>query len=280
MSRLINSILAHAILPEPTVNAWLKPLSTTPQYNTLVGMPWEIYRSASLTPKHPHTIDLYSKRGSAVAYEAYMGLIPQYGLGFTVLTAGGGAEAATAIADAVLSTFLPAVEAATRSDAHAYLGRYSSNQPAEAAADASMTITMDDGPGLVLASLSRNGSDILAALRALWASQPVPLGGLAQTLRLYPADVAHPAADGAGHASARTAEEWRLQYDIVSGNGLPPSGLPSAAVVAGACGTWQTPGMLVYGGQAVDRVVFEREGGQVVGVRVPALGMEMGVVRG
>jgi hypothetical protein len=67
--------MTYKILPQTAVNTWLKPLSTTPQLNTLVGMPWEIYRSDALTPDHPHTIDLYSKRGSTLDYEAYMGII-------------------------------------------------------------------------------------------------------------------------------------------------------------------------------------------------------------
>ncbi|KFY59086.1 hypothetical protein V496_05817 [Pseudogymnoascus sp. VKM F-4515 (FW-2607)] len=274
MSQFIRSILTHNILSRTEVNTWLKPLSTTPQLNTLVGMPWEIYRSNALTPDHPHTVDIYSKRGSAMGYEAYMGIIDQYGLGFTVLTAGGFSEAATNLADTLLTILLPAVEEATRSEAQEYIGNFTSSKEHES----TIRTTMDNGPGLILSNLTRNGSDIIGAIQGIWASQPVPLGGLSETLRLYPADVSRSVrvtecVDGKEKTKLQVEEEWRLQYDIVSGNGTPGK-LPSTYVVAGACGTFQTPGMLMYGGEALDRIVFVKEHDKVVGVKIPSLRVE------
>lgn len=277
MSQFIRSILTYKLLPQTAVNTWLKPLSTTPQLNTMVGMPWEIYRSAALTPDHPHTIDLYSKRGSALGYEAYMGIIDQYGLGFTILTAGGFSEAATNIADALLTTLLPGIEEATRSEAKSYVGKFTTGK----GDNSIVKTTMDNGPGLILANLTSNGSDIVEAIQVLWKAQPVPLGGLSKTLRLYPAGVSRSVnvtkfIKGREKTKTQIEEEWRLQYDIVTGNQAPGK-LPSAYVVAGACGTFQTPGMLVYGGEALDRFVFVKEGSKVVGVKVPSLRLEYDV---
>lgn len=277
MSQFIRSILTHKILSETEVNTWLKPLSTTPQLNTLVGMPWEIYRSNILTPDHPHTIDLYSKRGSAMGYEAYMGIIDQYGLGFTVLTAGGFSEAATNLADTLLAVLLPAVENATRSEAQEYVGSFTSSKESESI----IKTSMDIGPGLILSNLTRNGSDIIGAIKGLWASQLVPLGRLSETLRLYPADVPRTVrvaecVDGKEKTKTQVEEEWRLQFDIVSGNEAPGK-LPSTYLVACACGTFQTLGMLMYGGEALDRIVFVKEHGKVVGVKVPSLRVEYDV---
>lgn len=277
MSQFISSILTHKILSRTEVNTWLKPLSTTPQLNTLVGMPWEIYRSDILTPDHPHTVDVYSKRGSAMGYEACMGIIDQYGLGFTILTAGGFSEAATNLADTLLAIVLPAVEEATRSEAQEYIGRFTSSKERES----TIITTMDNGPGLILSSLTRNGSDIIGAIKGLRASQPVPLGGLSETLRLYPADVSRSVhvtecINGKEQTKTQVEEEWRLQFDIVSGNEAPGK-LPSTYLVAGACGTFQTLGLLMYGGEALDRIVFFKEHGKVVGVKVPSLRIEYDV---
>ncbi|OBT59668.1 hypothetical protein VE04_00083 [Pseudogymnoascus sp. 24MN13] len=277
MSQFIRSILTHKILSRAEVNTWLKPLSTTPQLNTLVGMPWEIYRSNILTPDHPHTVDVYSKRGSAMGYEAYMGIIDQYGLGFTVLTAGGFSEAATNLADTLIAILLPAAEKATRSEAQEYVGNFTSSKEHESA----FITTMDNGPGLILSNLTRNGSNIVGAIKSLWASQPVPLGGLSETLRLYPADVSRSirvteCVNGKEQPKTQVEEEWRLQFDIVSGNEAPGK-LPSTYLVAGACGTFQTSGLLVYGGEALDRIVFVKEHGKVVGVKVPSLRVEFDV---
>jgi hypothetical protein len=163
--------MTYKILRQTTVNTWLKPLSTTPQLNTLNGMPWEIYRSNALKPDHPHTIDLYSKRGSALGYEAYMGIIDQYGLGFTILTIGSFSEAATNIADALLTVLLPAVKEATRSEAQSYVGNFTASK----VHDSTIRTTMDNGPDLILSNLTSNGSDIIEAINVLWwhpASSP------------------------------------------------------------------------------------------------------------
>lgn len=206
-----------------------------------------------------------------------MGIIDQYGLGFTVLTAGGFSEAATNLADTLLAVVLPAVEKATRSEAQEYVGNFTSRKERESI----IRTTMDNGPGLILSNLTRNGSDIVGAIKGLWASQPVPLGGLSETLRIYPADVSHSVrvtecVDGKEETKTQVEEEWRLQYDIVSGNEAPGK-LPSTYLVAGACGTFQTPGMLMYGGEALDRIVFIKEHDKVVGVKVPSLRVEYDV---
>lgn len=206
-----------------------------------------------------------------------MGIIDQYGLGFTVLTAGGFSEAATNLADTLLTILLPAVEEATRSEAQEYVGNFTSSKEHKS----TIRTTMDNGPGLILSNLTRNGSDIIAAIQGIWASQPVPLGGLSETLRLYPADVSRSVqvtecVDGKEKTKIQVEEEWRLQYDIVSGNGAPGK-LPSTYVVAGACGSFQTPGMLMYGGEALDRIVFVKEHDKIVGVKVPSLRVEYDV---
>lgn len=269
--------MTYEILPQTKVNTWLKPLSSTPQLNTLVGMPWEIFRSNILTPDHPHTIDLYSKRGSAVGYESYMAIIDQYGLGFIILTAGGFSEAATNLADALLTVLVPSIEEVTRSEAQSYVGNFTASKMN----DSILRTTMDNGPGLILSNLTSNGSDIVDAIHALWGSQSVPLGGLSKTLRLYPADVSRSVevdecVNGHEKTKIQIEEEWRIQFDIVVGNEAPGK-LPSAYVVAGACGAFETAGALVYGGEPLDRFIFVKEGDKVVGVKVPSLRLEYDV---
>jgi hypothetical protein len=80
-----------------------------------VGLPWEIYRTANLTPKYPHTIDLYTKGGAAIGYAAEIGLVDQYGFGWVILTAGAkGVEAQLPLREAILATLLPVIEDVAR----------------------------------------------------------------------------------------------------------------------------------------------------------------------
>lgn len=149
----------------------------TSNLNTLVGLPWEIYRAQNLTPAHPHTIDLYTKSGAAVGYAAVLGVIEEYGLGFAITTAGAkGVEAQFALEGALLKVLTPVVEEVTRLEASKYVGNYTSSD--EDQVEASLKFVIDDGPGLRLMELTRNGSNMIDVIKALWATNPVNMGNL------------------------------------------------------------------------------------------------------
>jgi len=198
LSSLLYSIIyidsETSILPRAQLLQWLKPRATTTALQTLVGLPWEIYRAQNLTPAHPHTIDLYTKGGAAVGYEGTVGIIEQYGLGFVVLTAGSqGVEAQIALQGALLKVLMPAVEEATRAEAQIYTGTYSTGNGSISSTGldigGSMKIEIDNRLGLRLKELTRNGSDIIEAIKTLWDSQSIKLGNRTDELRLYPTDV-------------------------------------------------------------------------------------------
>jgi hypothetical protein len=262
----LSSILSleNPILPRHKILKWLKPQSTTTFSNTLVGFPWEIYRSANLTPAHPHTIDIYSKGGASFGYEGTIGVIEQYGVGYSILTAGAkGIEAQQPLNEALLATLMPAIEEATRAEAHAYVGSFTG--------DGFLKVEMDDGPGLVLANLSRNGSDILDAIKILYDSQFVSLGLLSSQMRLYPTDISR-------KAGGCVEEEWRLQYDTISAPAS--SDLPRLSEAEGQCVAWWTGDALYWGGEPIDRFVFVRNGYKITEVRIPSLRLNLTAAEG
>jgi hypothetical protein len=240
---------------------------------------------ANLTPAHPHTIDLYTKGGAAVGYEGIMGIIDQYGLGFVILTAGSqGVETQIALQGALLKVLMPAVEEATRAEAQIYTGTYSTGNGSISSTGSdtggSMKIEIDNGLGLRLKELTRNGSDIIEAIKTLWNSQSVKLGNLTDELRLYPTDVVKKVqVSGYGNGTGKVLleEDWRLQYD--SDLGWPESELPVWTESEPQCVGWQTPGWLVYAGESLDRFIFVRDGygGPVVEARVPSLKLNLTV---
>ena len=117
ISALVHSILRkEALSTEAEVRNWLKPRSFTSSPYSLVGRPWEIFRTANLTPEHPHTIDIYGKNGGANGYISQMVVVDQYGVGIVVLNAGS-YSSASILYEAMLSTFLPAVEEEARAQA-------------------------------------------------------------------------------------------------------------------------------------------------------------------
>ncbi|TLD24626.1 beta-lactamase family protein [Venturia nashicola] len=86
MVKFGTAILNSTLLPEHKTRQWLKPISHSSQFEFSIGMPWEIYRH-----KHADTgaiTDIYTKLGDSGNYTGFMCLVPDYDVGFTVLTAG------------------------------------------------------------------------------------------------------------------------------------------------------------------------------------------------
>ncbi|KAH7317708.1 beta-lactamase/transpeptidase-like protein [Rhexocercosporidium sp. MPI-PUGE-AT-0058] len=244
----LSTLLLEILSPNPTLltrsqmNAWLKPHSMTSDPNTLVGLPWEIYRAETLTPAHPHAIDIYTKSGGAFGYAAILGVIEQYGLGFAILTAGGkGVEAQNSLEGTLMRVLMPVIEEVTRLEASDYVGNYTNDSDGM---EASLEIAIDDGPGLRVTELTRNGSDMLDAFHTLWNAQPVGLGNLTGEFRLYPTDVTK------GSVIDGKMEEF--------------------------CTSWQTSDAILYAGESADRFVFVRDMyGEVIGVQVPSLRLNL-----
>lgn len=267
LTLLLQGILSLSILPTPSqVRQWLTPTSATTSLYSLVGMPWEIIRTTNLTPAHPHSIDMYTKDGHVPGYTSRIGVISDYEFGFTVLTAGE-FDAINPLTEAVLGVFLPALEDAARAEAAAeYVGTFSN-----ATAGSRLVLTMDDGPGLRLSELGRNGSDMLAgllALRSLWSGS---IGGAEPDLRMYPAGISETVGSDASEALVR--EDWRLVIEPL----LEPSTseLPSQKVYDKVCNTWMGHDALYYGGRPADRFVFLKRGSEVVGIEIPFLRLTM-----
>lgn len=276
LSTFLHRLLNHSLLPPGEVEKWLKPTSTTTNPNTLVGLPWEILRTANLTPKYPHTIDLYTKGGAAVGYAAQIGIVDQYGLGFIVLTAGAkGVEAQVPLFESMAAVFVQAVEEESRAQAAKnYIGTYSEDRlrslnrhqmraARNGGGESSITIKIDDGPGLVLANLTRNGMDMLEGIRTLWDAQMVSQGTLSNVFRMFPTDVSK-------EVEYTVEEDWRINYDPAFEGAQAE--LPNQSTMRDMCISWQTGGALFYGGEPVDRFVFVKslKDRSIVEVRWPA----------
>jgi hypothetical protein len=201
-------------------------------------------------------------------------------LGFVVLTAGAkGVEAQVGLEVALLKVLMPVVEEVAREEARVYTGVYKTGS--ESDVEGIMRVGIDDGPGLRLTELKRNGSDIVEAITTLWEAQPVNIGKLSDQMRLYPTDVVKEVEvyrnKRSGGKKVLVEEDWRLQYDIFFEK--PESELPFWEEQEQQCIGWQSNDAIVYGGESVDRFVFVRDGhgGRIVEVRVPSLRLNLTV---
>ncbi|KAK2805618.1 hypothetical protein FQN50_006134 [Emmonsiellopsis sp. PD_5] len=291
LTRLANSILDKTALGTPDlVRKWLKPKSMSSSPSTLVGDPWEIQRTTNLTPDHPHTIDLYAKSGGANGYVSQLSIVDQYGVGFVTLTAGPPGSVSI-LNDALIGGLMPAIEQETRDQAQKYLGNFTSGArtSSDSASDQSdapitLSLSMDEKPGLKLDALTRNGSSIMDGITGMF-SQILPMMGILNTdFRVYPSEYEVPVPrrdkdmytnlpQNYNSSKGLIREHWRINFDIVPRDNKQMSDLPGQGALVDLCASWQTTDWLTYGGEGMDKIVFVLEEGsrEVVGVEVPFL---------
>lgn len=196
-----------------------------------------------------------------------MGIISEYGIGFTILTAGL-PDAINPLAEALLSVFVPAVEEAARDEAEAYIGNFST--PINATLKSNLTLGIDDGPGLKTTEFFSNSTDMLAGLTALRGFWPGSFGPPPLDFRIYPAGISETTRSNETIGTGTlTREDWRIVMDPLLGPN--ESQLPSQKVYDSICTTWQGHDALYYGGKPVDQFVFLKKGDEVVGVEIPFL---------
>ncbi|PGH33193.1 hypothetical protein GX50_03954 [[Emmonsia] crescens] len=290
LTLLVNSILEKTILADPDhVRKWLKPKSMSSSRSTLVGDPWEIQRTTTLTPDHPHTIDIYAKSGGSNGYVSQLSIVDQYGVGFVVLTAGPPGSVSI-LNDALIGSLMPAIEQEARDQAQKYIGSFTSttstsSEPGKKQFDVPITLAlrMDDKPGLKLETLARNGSSITDAIIGIFSQVLPMMGNLNPDFRLYPSEYCVPADDEDVYSNLASAdgesekklirEHWRINIDMVPQDNKRMSDLPAQGALGDICLSWQLADWVTYGGQGIDKVVFilEEASRYVVGVEIPFL---------
>jgi len=298
MSTLAHAFLDRTLLPESTLFGWMKPNSFTSTLQTVVGMPWEIYRAWDLTPKYPQIHDIYSKGGSSFSYSCKLSFFDQYGTAVLIMTAGD-ALSRGIIFDTVVSVLVPMLEEETRAQAQKNYAKWfetpstsnsswsgtgswnaSTNWNASTHSNSTdyvrLKISLDKGPGLLLHNLTRGNYDIVAALPEIYQTtfadflaQPIVFNG---PQRLYPTEIRTTETDKTGRKVIK--EDWRIKFapvfDTKRWNGTD---LPGRGQTSDECSTWLDSDWIHYGGQPMERVVFVKDAasGEVIGAELPWL---------
>jgi hypothetical protein len=245
------------------INGWLKPTAFAGNAYTMSGMPWEILRLPNLTPKHPHTVTVYSKTGGAQNYRSQLSFVDEYGLAVIVLTAGP-MKAAPILADALLSTFVSVADKISRVQARKYGGVYTNRVEGSALVEAALE---QDEDSMVLTSLRRNGTDILSLLVDIWG---LTLGDflpdIGPKIRVFPSELRERTIL---EGKSVVKEVWHLWPELDS---RFETDLPGGMIGEMNCVGWTIQDWVHYGGEPLDRVlVYVGEDGSLVGFEVPFL---------
>jgi hypothetical protein len=126
-------------------------------------MPWEIVRTTKLTPDG-RAIDIVTKGGSLPGYYSLIAMIPEFGLGMSILVAGSG-PARQDLSEKLISNLVPAVEELLRREVRThYAGSWSHWDEESQSLDTNWSLNLhvdDDGLGLRVSDWVSNGTDFL-----------------------------------------------------------------------------------------------------------------------
>ncbi|KFY97341.1 hypothetical protein V500_02107 [Pseudogymnoascus sp. VKM F-4518 (FW-2643)] len=246
MRTLGRAILSSTLLPAPLTRRWMKPHTFTANSAMLVGAPWEIYKA----PLAERDVWMYTKGGDVGAYSTNFALLPDYGIGFTVLAAGGDPhQVTTIVSDIVAAIGVSAFQKAAKEEAEiVYAGTYHGIDSGTAANESDiLVLTVDSNPGLLVSSWSINGTDIISAFRAV-----------GYQVRLNPSGLV---------SKKGTKEGWRVV-------------LTEEPAVDGAfveeCVNWFDVAGMVFGGVGLDEFVISLSEDRTKAVGVEARGWRVG----
>jgi len=224
-------------LPPSTTRRWLKPLAHTSALSFSVGAPWEIYRTKSdITTGR--IIDVYTKSGGIGSYTSLLILIPDYEISISILTAGPNGIVVNYVAEMIVQTLIPALEKSAKDEAAKILsGLYTS----DTGENSSISLSVDDGPGLVVESWTSNGFNLLQTAEGYLQSSS---GGHIRSMRLYPTNLK----DSSG---CQTRAAYRAVFDISTDPGSMPR------VFDQNVNAWENIDEVTYGDISIDDFVFE-----------------------
>ena len=227
----------YSLLPAEKIREWLTPSGFTGG-KSLLGRPWEIKRKKYPGCHGERPVTLYSKAGGGTGYNAAITIVPEYGIGITVLVAGdGGTFRAdnrrwsyhwSPIRRMLLEEtgLLQAIEqAAYEETEREYLGEYLFNSFIIDGDDgmglpysrtkiqpepifSGIELIRDHGPGLRIKRWISNGTDFLQTMIKVKMQMTVKeVHGAVAIARLYPVG------NMRGRGPRRWAEDWRIWFE-------------------------------------------------------------------
>jgi CubicO group peptidase (beta-lactamase class C family) len=181
MSKYLRYILTHYNAIAKGVN-WLFPASWSTGMNSFYGMPWEIFRTDKALQESKRPVTFVTKGGALPGYVSKITLLPEYGLGITILVGcqDNDCDLLDTLQENVTISVVRAAEEVVWADAESvYGGKYAA---LDETLNSSISFSASPSRGLTLETFVSNGTDIVSDVVAQylvrtsrpWRTQLVP----------------------------------------------------------------------------------------------------------
>jgi hypothetical protein len=263
LSTLGRAILNSKLIKPSLTRRWLNPVTFASDFLASVGAPWGVRRIQLAKETQPHrTLSVFTKAGTFRRYTAFITLLRDFNLGFTIMMAGQPALNNFYGADLLGAALIPAYDAVARDEADKlYSGTYvgqSTGGPNGTATNSSLTISTDPGkPGLGIGPWTSNGINMIdMALKLASGSDYKPARSEA---RLYYTKLEATTSDGKRQA-------WKAVFEDTGGAAA------GQQLWSTDCGSWVGITGVTYGSLPLDEFIFNFDSsGKVVSVENLAL---------
>lgn len=246
ISKLGHAILSSKLIKPSLTRRWLNPVTFSSDFAASVGAPWGVRRIQLDPVDQPYrSLSVYTKAGTFRRYTAFLTLLKEYNLGFTIMMAGKSLVNNFMIADMLGASLIPAYDAAARDEAdQTYSGIYVSYGP-DAMPNSSLIISTDPKkPGLGISSWISNGTDMVkTAIELQTGSNGTAINAEA---RLYYTQLETKARNG------NKRQSWKAVFEDT---GLPNSKGP--LLFSTGCGAWVGLTGVTYASLPLDEFLFD-----------------------
>ena len=229
------------------VGNWFSPNSFSGSIDTFYGAPWEIFRARTNEVvgeklKSTRPLTFVTKSGGLPGYSSMVIMVPEYGIGVTILVAGNG-KALEDIQEVVVREMVGFAEEAAMTELRArYVGTYEDER-----SNSSITLALSEQYGLTVTGWVSNGVDTLRGFGGMYER----LGGGVWVMHVLPTLLFED-----------EGERWRLlPQKVASSSSSEQEERTGGGVVwTNFCTSdWD---IITYAGKPVNEIVFRRGGGE------------------
>jgi hypothetical protein len=259
LSTLGRGIMSSKLIKPAMTRRWLNPVTFSADFLASIGAPWGVRRIQLAKDTQPHrTLSVFTKAGTFRKYTAFITLLRDFNIGFTIMMAGTPALNNFLGADLMGASLIPAYDAVARDEADKkYSGIYvarPSGFNGTVGNSSSLTISTDPNkPGLGVGPWTSNGTDMVElAIKLQSGSDQAPKQPEA---RLYYTQLESNTTNGGMRQS------WKAVFEDTGG---PAAG---QQLWSTDCGAWVGITGVTYASLPLDEFVFEMDStGKVVSV--------------